>query len=135
MTRGDESPRSLLAPSDTTPAEAWGHLFMALQGGNLSSHLVFAGVGANGVIGFSLDFGWSKVIIWLPWWLSGKEISCQCRNHGFYPWASKIPWRGKLATHSSILAWEIPCQRSLVGYSPWGHKRVGHDLAKKQLQK
>ena len=26
-----------------------------------------------------------------------------------------------MATHSSILAWKIP-QRSLVGYSPWGHK-------------
>ena len=36
---------------------------MALRGGNLSSHLAFAGMSANGVIGFSLDFGWSKVII------------------------------------------------------------------------
>jgi len=26
-----------------------------------------------------------------------------------------------MATHSSILAWEIP-QRSLAGYSPWGCK-------------
>ena len=25
-------------------------------------------------------------------------------------------------------------QRSLVGYSSWGHKRVGHDLATKQQQ-
>ena len=25
-------------------------------------------------------------------------------------------------------------QRSLAGYSPWGHKRVGHDLATKQHQ-
>ena len=25
-------------------------------------------------------------------------------------------------------------QRSLVGYSPWGHKRVRHDLATKQQQ-
>ena len=25
-------------------------------------------------------------------------------------------------------------QRSLVSYSPWGHKRVGHDLAAKQQQ-
>ena len=33
-----------------------------------------------------------------------------------------------MATHSSILAWEI-CQRSLVGYSPWGLKRAEHDLA------
>jgi len=26
-------------------------------------------------------------------------------------------------------------QRSLVGYSPWGLKRVGHDLATKQQLK
>ena len=25
-------------------------------------------------------------------------------------------------------------QRSLAGYSPWGHKKVGHDLATKQQQ-
>ena len=25
-------------------------------------------------------------------------------------------------------------QRSLVGYSPWGHKRVGYNLATKQQQ-
>ena len=30
----------------------------------------------------------------------------------------------EIATHSSVLAWGIPEQRSLVGYSPWGHKRV-----------
>ena len=28
----------------------------------------------------------------------------------------------EIATHSSILAWKIPGPRSLVGYSPWGHK-------------
>ena len=28
-----------------------------------------------------------------------------------------------MATHSNILAWETPwTERSLVGYSPWGHK-------------
>ena len=32
----------------------------------------------------------------------------------------------EMATHSSILAWRIPWM-SLVGYSPWGHKRVGHN--------
>ena len=31
----------------------------------------------------------------------------------------------EMATHYSILAWEIHGQRSLAGYSPWGHKRVG----------
>ena len=27
----------------------------------------------------------------LPWWLSGKESTCQCRRHGFCPWSGKIP--------------------------------------------
>ena len=29
------------------------------------------------------------------------------------------------ANQSSILAWEIHGQRSLAGYSPWGHKESG----------
>ena len=36
-----------------------------------------------------------------------------------------------MATHSSMLAWRIPCQRSLAGCSPWGH-RVRHDLVTRQ---
>ena len=27
----------------------------------------------------------------LPWWLSGKESSCQCRRHGFNPRSGTIP--------------------------------------------
>ena len=26
----------------------------------------------------------------LPWWLSGKESTCQCRGHWFNPWSRKI---------------------------------------------
>ena len=40
----------------------------------------------------------------------------------------------EMATHSSVLAWETPWQRSLVGYKAWGGKRVRHDLATKQQQ-
>ena len=40
----------------------------------------------------------------------------------------------EMATYSSIPAWEIHGQRSLAGYSLWGHRRVGHDLATKQQQ-
>ena len=40
----------------------------------------------------------------------------------------------EMATHSSILAWEIPWKRNLAGYSTWGHKRVGHSLMTKQEQ-
>ena len=33
------------------------------------------------------------------------------------------PLEEGIATHSSILAWRIPMEkRSLLGYSPWGHK-------------
>ena len=36
--------------------------------------------------------------------------------------------------HSNILTRKSGGQRSLTGYSPWGHKRAGHDLATKQQQ-
>ena len=33
------------------------------------------------------------------------------------------PLEKEMATHTSILPWENPMgQRSLVSYSPWGHK-------------
>ena len=31
----------------------------------------------------------------LPWWLSGKESTCQCKRHRFDPCEGKIPWRRK----------------------------------------
>ena len=46
-------------------------------------------------------------------------------------------WQKGMATHSRILAWKIPGQRSLASYSPWGCKRVGHDwcdLAQKYFE-
>ena len=36
------------------------------------------------------------------------------------------PLEEDMSTHSSILAWESHGQRSLEGYSPWGHT-VRHD--------
>ena len=43
-----------------------------------------------------------------------------------------------MATHSSILAWEIPWTEEpggpLQAISPWGHKRVGCDLVTRQQQ-
>ena len=54
-------------------------------------------------------------------------------------WVLSLGWEEPLekemATHSSILAWEIPWTEHPAllqeGYSPWGHKRVRHDLATK----
>ena len=39
-----------------------------------------------------------------------------------------------MATHSNIPAWKCHRQRSLAGHSPWGYKRVGHNLATKQQE-
>ena len=42
-------------------------------------------------------------------------------------WVRFLGWEDPLeegmATHSSVLAWSPHGQRSLAGYSPWGHKK------------
>ena len=64
--------------------------------------------------------------------LSGKELACQCRRPGFNPWVGKIPWRRKWQPTPVFLPGESHGHGSLVGYTPWGCKRVGHNLATKQ---
>ena len=59
----------------------------------------------------------------------GKESACQCRRCGFSPWVGKIPWRSKWQSTPVFLPGKSYGQRSLEGYSPWGRKRVSHDLA------
>ena len=62
----------------------------------------------------------------LPWWLSGKESACQRRRLRFDPWVRKIPWRRKCQPTPVSLPEESHGQRSLTGYSPWGHKRLSN---------
>ena len=40
-------------------------------------------------------------------WLSGKEFAYQCRKCVFDSWVRKVPLEKEMATHSSILVWEI----------------------------
>ena len=42
------------------------------------------------------------------------------------------PWRRKWQPTPAFLLLKSRGQISLTGYNPWGHKRVGHDLASKQ---
>ena len=46
----------------------------------------------------------------------------QGRRPWFDLWVGKIPQEKGIATHSSILAWRIHGQRSLVGYSLWSRR-------------
>ena len=79
-------------------------------------------------------FEQSQPISGLPRWLSCKESTCQSRRHQFNPWLRKIPWRRKQQLTPAFLSGESHGQRSLLGYSPQGLRRVRHDWATKQLQ-
>ena len=61
--------------------------------------------------------------------LSGKESACQSRRLVFAPWVGKIPWRRKWQPTPVFLPEKSHGQRSLEGYSLWGHKGAGHSLA------
>ena len=55
-------------------------------------------------------------------YLKCKE-SCQCRRwnrRGFNSWVGKIPWSRKWQP-TPVLSGKAHGQRSLEGYSPWGH--------------
>ena len=74
---------------------------------------------------FTSDPAWgdrhSKSFRGLPWWLSGKESTCQCRRCkrcGFDPWVGKIPWRRKWQPTPVFLTRQFHGQRNLVSYSP-----------------
>ena len=71
------------------------------------------------------DLGLYMAEFMLPKWLSGKESACQRRRpgrHGFNPWVGKTPWRRKWQHTPIFLPGKSHGQRSLVGYSPWGHR-------------
>ena len=60
-------------------------------------------------------------------WFHAKESACQCRRRRLDPWVRMIPWRRKWQPIPLFLPGEFHRQRSLEGYSPWGHKRVKHN--------
>ena len=65
----------------------------------------------------------------LPWWLSGRRICLPMQE----TWLWSLGWEDhlekKTATHSSILAWEIPCREEPGRLQSVGSQRVGRDSA------
>ena len=62
-----------------------------------------------------------------PGGASGKEPACQCRRHKRNrcdPWVRTIPWRRAWQPAPVFLPGKSHGQRSLEGYSPWGHKEL-----------
>ena len=103
--------------------------------------------------------GWMALPMWWTWvwvgsgswWWTGKpgvlqsmgvtknqtslsdwtDWTDQCRRHVFDPWVRQIPWRRRWQPTPVSLPGKPHGQRSLEGYSPWGHKRIRYDLATK----
>ena len=55
-------------------------------------------------------------------------LACQCKSHRFNPWLGNIPWKRKWQSTSVFLPGKSHGQRSRMGYSLWGCKKIRHDL-------
>ena len=55
-----------------------------------------------------------------------KESACNAGDPGSIPGLGRSPG-GRMATHSSILAWRIPWTEEPGGLQSMGLQRVGHD--------
>ena len=69
----------------------------------------------------------------LPWMVQWQRIHLPMQETWVWSLGWKIPWRRKWQLTSVLLPGKFHGQRILVGYSPWGHRRVGHDLVTKLL--
>ena len=57
-----------------------------------------------------------------PGGLVVKNPPASAEDMGFNVWVRKMTLEKEMATHSSILAWEIPWTERPGGYSPLGHR-------------
>jgi len=74
-------------------------------------------------IAWSAKFGVFYANIWgFPGGSVVQEPTCQYRRHEFNSWVGKIPRRKKWQPTPVFLPGKSHEQRSLVGYSLWGHK-------------
>ena len=57
----------------------------------------------------------------LPW----LSLKCRRQKIQVQSLGPEVPLEDSLATHSDILAWEIPWTESLASYAPWGREEPG----------
>ena len=63
---------------------------------------------------------------------AGKEFTCNAGDLGLIPRLRRSPGEGTGNPLQYSCLGNPTDRRSLVGYNPWGHERVEHDLATKQ---
>ena len=76
-------------------------------------------------------FGQPNTFCGLPRWLSGKESTGQAEDTGLIL-GLEDPLEKEVATHSSILVWEIPWTEEPGRPQFMGSQRVRHDLVTEQ---
>ena len=99
---------SLIFSGNYSPGKAW--TYLPLQGINQCFTWLASEVGNH------------QWFTGLPWRLRQWRIWLQCGRPRFNPWVRKIPWRLEWLPTPVFLPGEAHGQRSLAGYSPWGHR-------------
>ena len=64
----------------------------------------------------------------LPWWLSGKESARKSGDSDLIPGLERSPGEGNGNPLQYFCLGNPPDRGGQAGYSPWGRKRVKHDL-------
>ena len=72
---------------------------------------------------YTFFLNWGIIALGFP---GGSVVKNPPANVGdaFDPWVRKTPWRRKWQPTPVFLSGKFHGQRSLVAYSPWGHKEL-----------
>ena len=60
-------------------------------------------------------------------WVKNLPTMKKTQEMGVQSLGWEDPLEEEIVTHSSILAWEIPCTEEAHGLQPVGSQRVGHN--------
>ena len=82
----------------------------------------------SGLLGLGIVLPLDMPFLGFPGGSVVKNPPAEAQNTDSIPRSSKMPWRRKWQPTPVFLPAKSHGQKSLVGYSPWGCKSVGHDL-------
>ena len=107
----------------------------SLMWGKAGSNLIYAKAKGNGIIAWRRNglqvhgqFEWKPLV---PQW---QRTCLTTQDTGGRSLGQEDPVEKERQPTPIFLPGKVHGQRSLVGYSPWGHKRPGHHLVAEQQQ-